>query len=101
MACRPCASITFASLSSVTSATLSAAFTNAFDPASSAPAQVQVECYQMLMQSPDIPIELVCLVVYSSQGCFGAHSFDCGFSSGRVFVRFFSLFLCPFCVTNK
>ncbi len=40
---------------------LSTAFTNAFDPASSAPAQVQVECYQALVQSPDIPLEHVCL----------------------------------------
>src|SRR6266478_1917928 len=61
--CRPCASITFASLSSVTSASRSTTFTNAFDPASSAPAQVQVECYQTLMQSPDIPLERVCLLI--------------------------------------
>ncbi len=54
----------------MTSASLSAAFTNPFDPA----AQVRVECHQTLMQSPDIPIVLVCLVVYSSQGCFNAHS---------------------------
>ena len=62
-ACRPCASITFASLSSVTSASLSAASTNAFDPASSAPAQVLLESYQTLMQSPDVPLEYVCLLI--------------------------------------
>ncbi len=44
-------------------ASLSAAFTNAFDAASSAPAQVQVECYQTLMQSLDILLEHVCLLI--------------------------------------
>ncbi|SRR6266403_791473 len=46
-----------------TSASLSAAFTSAFDPASSAPAQVWVECYQALIQSPNIPLEHVCLLI--------------------------------------
>jgi len=62
-ACRPCASITFAGLSNVTSASLSAAFTNISDPSSSAPARMQVECYQTLMLSPDIPFEHICLLI--------------------------------------
>jgi hypothetical protein len=69
----PTASIAFTNLSSATSASLSAAFSNtdsdsASASASPAPAQAQVECYkqgvQALMKSRDIdiPLEQVCLL---------------------------------------
>src|SRR6266403_4147414 len=76
--------------------------THACRPAYSAPAQVQVECHQTLMQSPDITlISRLNAYVYSSQGCFDAHSLRRWFLFWvrRVlfFFPFFSLFLCRFC----
>lgn len=68
----PTASIAFTNLSSATSASLSAAFSNNnisdSDSASASPAQAQVECHKQgvlaLMKSRDIdiPLERVCLL---------------------------------------
>jgi hypothetical protein len=66
----PTASIAFTNLSSATSASLSAAFsnTNISDSDSASPAQAQAECYKQgvlaLMKSSDIDISLeqVCLL---------------------------------------
>ena len=99
--------MTFTTLLSVTSASYSAAFTftNMSDPASSAPAQAQVGCYQTLMQSLDIPLEHACLLIprwlWRTLPPTVTWANLCGFSSVCVLVIFFfpifSLFLCRFC----
>ncbi len=86
------ASISYASPSCVTSASLSAAFTNSFDPLLRR--QVQIKCYQTLIQSSNIPLEHVCL-------CFASHSLRQWFLFGvpprLFFLSFFFTLPCRFC----